>query len=118
MSNNGLLAGLQLCATWAFTVCLLSNPLSCSWWASKPAALGTQEAGTKEERRLTHLAALLLPLRRCSVPDKKGRQPLAAHIVAHEVKWKAKDAEHVARLHQQTPELLRIARALQVITLP
>jgi len=74
----------------------------------------TQDTATKEERRLTHLASLLLPLRRCTVPDKKGRQPLAAHLVAHEIKWKAKDAEHTARLHQQAPELLRIARALQV----
>ena len=75
----------------------------------------TQDAASKEERRLTHLASLLLPLRRCTVPDKKGRQPLASHLVAHEIKWKAKDAEHTARLHQQAPELLRIARALQVM---
>ena len=74
-----------------------------------------QDAAPKEERRLTHLASLLLPLRRVTVPDKKGRQPLASHLVAHEIKWKAKDAEHTARLHQQAPELLRIARALQVI---
>ena len=75
---------------------------------------GTQDAATKEEKRLTHLASLLLPLRRCTAPDKKGWQPLAAHLVTHEIKWKAKDAEHTARLHQQAPELLRIARALQV----
>jgi len=79
-----------------------------------PGVGGTQETAAKEERRLTHLACLLLPLRLCTVPDKKGRQPLAAHLVAHEIKWKAKDAEHTARLHQQAPELLRIARALQV----
>ena len=73
-----------------------------------------QESASKEERRLAFLASLLLPLRRCTLPAKKGPQPLVDHIVAREIKWRAKDGEHVVRLHQQAPELLRIARALQV----
>ena len=34
--------------------------------------------------------------------------------MAREIKWRAKDGDHVVKLHMQAPELLHLARALQV----
>ena len=71
----------------------------------------------KEERRLLLLAALLLPLRGAVTTTAPGGasgkggnkpQPAASAVVRNALKWRAKDAEGVALLHEAAPELAAI----------
>lgn len=73
-----------------------------------------QEPWEAEEKRLTLLAALLLPLSACTVKTAKGKDaPLTAHIILESIKWKRRDAEDVAALHAAAPGLLQVHHALQ-----
>jgi tRNA nucleotidyltransferase/poly(A) polymerase len=66
-----------------------------------------------EDRRLLLLAALLLPLRRCTVLGAKGKtQSMAAHVIRDSLKWKAKDVELVETMHGVAPRLLDVHRQL------
>lgn len=66
-----------------------------------------------EERRLLLLAALLLPLRRCSVEGPKRKpQTMAAHVIRDSLKWKSKDVEWVDTMHNVAPQLLEVHRRL------
>jgi hypothetical protein len=82
---------------------------------------GAQAAGdalpllSKEERRLLLLAATLLPLRGAQTTEgASGRgsssrpHPAAAAVVRSSLKWRAKDADGVAQLHEAAPELAAI----------
>ena len=74
---------------------------------------------TAEARRLTLLAALTLPLRACrddTSPSAKQRLSAPAHIVLNALKWKRKDAECVAVLHDTAPKLLHCALIIEVWT--
>jgi hypothetical protein len=59
------------------------------------------------------LAALLLPLRQLSCPAGKKRQPLSSYIIRESIKWRNKDLETTALLHEVAPELLQLHRLLQ-----
>ena len=79
----------------------------------------TLQAGemTAEARRLTLLAALTLPLRACrddTLPTAKQRLSAPAHIILNALKWKRRDAECVAVLHEAAPKLLQCCQQLQV----
>lgn len=70
-----------------------------------------------EERRLTLLAALTLPLRACrdeSNPKPKQRLSAPSHIILNAIKWKRKDEECVTALHAAGPQLLQCYHQLQV----
>ena len=70
-----------------------------------------------EARRLTLLAALTLPLRACrddTPPTAKQRLSAPAHIILKALKWRRKDAECVAVLHEAAPKLLQCCQQLQV----
>ena len=76
---------------------------------------------TAEARRLTLLAALTLPLRACRddlPPSAKQRLSAPAHIILNALKWKRKDAECMAILHEAAPALLQCCRQLQVWAQP
>ncbi|CAK0784472.1 hypothetical protein CVIRNUC_007676 [Coccomyxa viridis] len=71
---------------------------------------------TAEARRLTLLAALTLPLRACrdDAPlSAKQRLSAPAHIILNALKWKRRDAECVAVLHEAVPKLLQCCQQLQ-----
>jgi len=71
------------------------------------------EALSLEDRRLLLLAALLLPLRRCTVLGAKGRvQSMAAHVIRDSLKWKTKDVELIDTMHTVAPRLLDVHRQL------
>lgn len=63
-----------------------------------------------EAKRLTLLAALLLPLRKAKVNSGvKGKpQSMATHIIKDSLKWRGKDSENVDTLHAVAPRLLTI----------
>ena len=66
-----------------------------------------------EGRRILLLAALLLPLRRCTVEGPKRKpQTMAAHVIRDSLKWKSKDVELVDTLHSVAPQLLEVHRRL------
>jgi tRNA nucleotidyltransferase/poly(A) polymerase len=66
-----------------------------------------------EDRRLLLLAALLLPLRRCTVVGAKGKtQSMAAHVIRDSLKWKAKDVELIDTMHAVAPRLVDVHRQL------
>ncbi len=72
---------------------------------------------TAEARRLTLLAALTLPLRACrddAPSSAKQRLSAPAHIILNALKWKRRDAECVAVLHEAVPKLLQCCQQLQV----
>ena len=78
------------------------------------------EKVSEEERRLTLLAALTLPLRACrddSNPKPKQRLSAPSHIILNALKWKRKDEECVTALHAAAPQLLQCYHQLQVIVL-
>ncbi|KAH7619045.1 hypothetical protein Ndes2526B_g05994 [Nannochloris sp. 'desiccata'] len=80
-------------------------------WKDKDVA--EAEVLSLEDRRLLLLAALLLPLRRCTVLGPKGRtQSMAAHVIRDSLKWKAKDVELIDTLHTVAPRLLGVHRQL------
>lgn len=72
---------------------------------------------SQEERCLTLLAALLLPLRSVSMPLGKGSKasPLASWIIRESIKWTNRDADGVAALHAGIQTLLEVDRQLQVL---
>ena len=75
------------------------------------------EGMSAEARRLTLLAALMLPLRACrddTPPSAKQRLSAPAHIILNALKWKRRDAECVAALHDAAPRLLQCCQQLQV----
>ena len=75
------------------------------------------EECSREERRLTLLAALALPLRACrddSNPKPKQRLSAPSHIILNALKWKRKDEEYVTALHAMAPQLLQSYHQLQV----
>ena len=71
---------------------------------------------SEEDRRLTLLTALTLPLRDCrddTPTSPKQRQSAPAHIILTALKWKRKDAESVALLHAAAPQLLQCCHEMQ-----
>jgi tRNA nucleotidyltransferase/poly(A) polymerase len=81
-------------------------------WKEKDAA-EVEVSVSLEDRRLVLLAALLLPLRRCTVLGAKGRmQSMAAHVIRDSLKWKAKDVELIDTMHIVAPRLLDVHRQL------
>lgn len=67
------------------------------------------EECSKEDRRLTLLTALTLPLRACrddTPASPKQRQSAPTHIIFTALKWKRKDAENVTLLHAAAAQLL------------
>ena len=76
---------------------------------------GEERSG--EERRLTLLAVLTLPLRACRDDSNlKPKQRLSApsYIILNALKWKRKDEECVTALHAAAPQLLQCYHQLQV----
>ncbi|GFR42511.1 hypothetical protein Agub_g3403 [Astrephomene gubernaculifera] len=60
----------------------------------------------KDERRFLLLAALLLPLRGLQAPAAKGKsQPATAALIRDSLKWRVKDIEMTAVLHDTAAEL-------------
>jgi hypothetical protein len=59
------------------------------------------------------MAALLLPLRKLTCPAGKKQQPLSGHIIREGIKWRNKDVETTAVLHEAAPELLQLYRQLR-----
>lgn len=83
----------------------------------KSSLLVKGEECSGEERRLTLLAALTLPLRACrddSNPKPKQRLSAPSHIILNALKWKRKDEECVTALHAVAPQLLQCYHQLQV----
>ncbi len=69
-----------------------------------------------EDRRLTLLAALTLPLRACkddTPASPKQRQSAPTRIILTALKWKRRDAESVALLHAVAPQLLQCYHEMQ-----
>eukprot|EP00889_Picochlorum_renovo_P008184 jgi/Picre1/35214/NNA_002676.t1 len=68
---------------------------------------------SKDVKRQTILAALLLPLRCARVPLNKSRtQSMPAHIIKDSLKWKTKDAEMIDLLHSTAPEFVSAYAAM------
>jgi hypothetical protein len=67
-----------------------------------------------EAKRLTLLAALLLPLRKAMVNSgSKGKsQSMATHIIKDSLKWRGKDSENIDTLHAVAPRLLALLGSL------
>jgi hypothetical protein len=67
-----------------------------------------------EERRLLLLAGCLFPLRRAVIPNpaKSGRGgapvPVSAYIIRESIKWRVKEIDGTAALHELAPELAAI----------
>ncbi|GIL45308.1 hypothetical protein Vafri_2575 [Volvox africanus] len=60
----------------------------------------------KDERRFLLLAALLLPLRSLQIPAAKGKlTPATAALIRDSLKWRVKDIEMTAALHDAAAEL-------------
>jgi hypothetical protein len=60
----------------------------------------------KDDRRFLLLAALMLPLRGLAVPAAKGKSvPATAAIIRDSLKWRVKDIEMTAALHETAAEL-------------
>ncbi|GLI66087.1 hypothetical protein VaNZ11_009809 [Volvox africanus] len=60
----------------------------------------------KDERRFLLLAALLLPLRGLQIPAAKGKlTPATAALIRDSLKWRVKDIEMTAALHDAAAEL-------------
>lgn len=59
------------------------------------------------------MAALLLPLRQLTCPAGKKQQPLSSHIIREGIKWRNKDVDTTAALHEAAPELLQLYRQLK-----
>lgn len=75
-----------------------------------------QNKPSKEDIKIAHLAALLLPLRACQSQAKKGKtNPTVSLIIGESMKWKKLYAGHVMELHAQAPVLLEVSQQLQVI---
>lgn len=61
----------------------------------------------KDERRFVLLAALLMPLRGLQLPAVKGKQVTAtAAVIRDSLKWRVKDIEMTAALHDAAVELV------------
>ena len=73
---------------------------------------------SKEERRLTLMAAMLLPLRAAKAPLKGSKtQPLTSHLLLHGIKWRTSDADCVEVAHREAGTLLDAFHQLQVCLL-
>ncbi|GIL78763.1 hypothetical protein Vretifemale_8171 [Volvox reticuliferus] len=67
----------------------------------------------KDERRFLLLAALLLPLRGLQIPAAKGKlTPATAALIRDALKWRVKDIEMTAALHDAAAELAMAHTAL------
>lgn len=76
--------------------------------AAEPLAAAHSPDLDKDDRRLFLLAALLLPLRRCTHTVKGKQVPVSSAIIRDSLKWRVKDIEGVAALHDVLPELARL----------
>jgi hypothetical protein len=66
-----------------------------------------------EERRLLLLAGCLFPLRRASIPNpakggRGGPVPVSAYIIRESIKWRVKEVDGTALLHDVAPDLADI----------
>lgn len=68
----------------------------------------------KEARRIFLLAALLLPLRRCSYSVTSKKVLVTSYIIRDSIKWRVKDIDGVATLHEVLPELARLYHRIKV----
>lgn len=69
---------------------------------------------SNEDRRALLLAALLLPLRQLQAAGAKGKPgPASAAIIRDSLKWRNKDVDSTAALHEAAPELLKLYELLQ-----
>ena len=75
-----------------------------------------------EERRLLLLAGCLMPLRRATIPTAGGGKagggrggapaPVSAYIIREALKWRVKEVEGTAALHEAAPQLAAIRARL------
>ncbi|KAI8462676.1 MAG: hypothetical protein J3K34DRAFT_527577 [Monoraphidium minutum] len=80
-------------------------------------ASGMEDELSVEERRLLLLAGCLFPLRAAVIPNpakggRGGPVPVSAYVIRESIKWRVREVEGTAALHEAAPELDRIRQRL------